>query len=251
MAEPQPMVEVLPDVVDELADRRKEASFLSKASEKERKEASSRPERLRPAEFDALVQPLERIGDSHGPKRLNGPGLDACLEAFRDRREEFEQCIERVLGELERDNCRSPVGLLCYLALELLKSPAIDVAGCEQCGRALTKEDLTRTSIYVDDREFFCRPCRERSGCRECGAIIGVLDGLCRGCTQPEPPKEATEDHPASPLDQLRDVMKTALDAPRERREFSVCSVCGQRRGGVGEIRHGEYVCQGCCGAAS
>jgi hypothetical protein len=66
-------------------------------------------------EFDQLVKPLERAGDEHGPKRLNGWGLELCLAAFAEHPKGFAACVERVMAKYMRAEIDFPLGLLCRM----------------------------------------------------------------------------------------------------------------------------------------
>jgi hypothetical protein len=69
----------------------------------------------RPPDFDAVVAPLEAVGDDHGSKRLNGPGLDWCLSAFSEAPGGFARCAARAYSRWERGESRRPLGLLCRM----------------------------------------------------------------------------------------------------------------------------------------
>jgi hypothetical protein len=75
------------------------------------KQASQR----RSSEFDPLVAPLEAMGDENGPKRLNGPGLGWCVDAFNVNPDGFAVCCARALEAGGSGYSRSPLGLLCRM----------------------------------------------------------------------------------------------------------------------------------------
>jgi hypothetical protein len=79
--------------------------------------------------FHSLIAPLEQAGDEHGPKRLNGWGLDVCLAAFAEYPDGFAACVARVYEKWTAGESDRPLGLLCRMVQQGEHAISLDEGG--------------------------------------------------------------------------------------------------------------------------